>query len=145
MKAITLYQPQASAVALGLKRNETRNRLTHYRGDLAICSAKRQPDNTILTSAVSMLWSGRPDKCLPLGVILCVVEIWGCIPTEEIVRSSTMTHIELCCGDYGRNRFAWLTRNVRLLETPIPVKGKQGFFNLPPDIAIQVAQQIPVR
>ena len=43
MKAISLWQPRASAMAHGLKRNETRGHLTRYLGDLVICSALREP------------------------------------------------------------------------------------------------------
>lgn len=41
MKALSLWQPYASFMNHYLKWNETRNRLTHYRGELAICSAQR--------------------------------------------------------------------------------------------------------
>ena len=41
MKAITLWDPWASAMALELKRNETRGWSTPYRGPLAIHAAKR--------------------------------------------------------------------------------------------------------
>ena len=36
MKALTLYQPYATAIALGLKKYETRSWATSYRGPLAI-------------------------------------------------------------------------------------------------------------
>lgn len=41
MKAISLRQPHASLVALGLKRNETRSWATNYRGPLAIHASAR--------------------------------------------------------------------------------------------------------
>lgn len=43
MKAITLWQPWASLVAVGLKRAETRGWSTRYRGPLAIHAAARVP------------------------------------------------------------------------------------------------------
>ena len=43
MKAITLRQPWASLVALGVKAIETRSWSTRYRGPLAIHAAARQP------------------------------------------------------------------------------------------------------
>ena len=39
MKAISLHQPWASAVAIGVKQNETRGRKTHVRGRIAIHAA----------------------------------------------------------------------------------------------------------
>jgi hypothetical protein len=43
MKAITLYQPWATLVAIGAKRIETRSWSTQYRGPLAIHVSKRVP------------------------------------------------------------------------------------------------------
>lgn len=45
MKAITLWQPWATAMAMGVKRIETRSWFTRHRGDLLICAAKRSPQN----------------------------------------------------------------------------------------------------
>lgn len=44
MKALTLHQPWASLIALGVKTVETRSWSTAYRGPLAIHAAKRKPD-----------------------------------------------------------------------------------------------------
>jgi hypothetical protein len=41
MKAISLWQPWASAIALGWKKNETRHWSTDYRGPLLIHAAKK--------------------------------------------------------------------------------------------------------
>jgi hypothetical protein len=41
MKALTLWQPWATAIALGLKHYETRTWFVGYRGDLAIHAAKK--------------------------------------------------------------------------------------------------------
>lgn len=43
MKALSLWQPWASLMALGVKQNETRSWPTSHRGDLLICAAKRMP------------------------------------------------------------------------------------------------------
>jgi hypothetical protein len=43
MKALTLWQPWASLIALGAKTIETRSWSTKYRGPLAIHAAKRRP------------------------------------------------------------------------------------------------------
>ncbi len=45
MKAISLWQPWATFVALGVKTIETRSWKTSYRGPLAIHAAKRRPDD----------------------------------------------------------------------------------------------------
>jgi activating signal cointegrator 1 len=45
MKALSLWQPWASLVALGIKTIETRSWETKYRGPLAIHAAKKRPHN----------------------------------------------------------------------------------------------------
>jgi activating signal cointegrator 1 len=45
VKAISLWQPWATLIALGEKKFETRSWLTNYRGQIAIHAAKRmEPD-----------------------------------------------------------------------------------------------------
>ena len=44
MKALTLHQPRASLVALGVKTIETRGWSTTYRGPLLIHAGKREPE-----------------------------------------------------------------------------------------------------
>ena len=44
MKALTLWEPWATLIALGVKRYETRSWGTKYRGPLAIHAAKRRPE-----------------------------------------------------------------------------------------------------
>lgn len=42
MKALTIWQPWATAIAIGAKRIETRSWETHYRGPIAIHAAARR-------------------------------------------------------------------------------------------------------
>lgn len=128
MRAISLWQPWASAMASGLKRNETRIWPTAYRGDLVICSAKRKPtivdcgDQAALYHALS----------LPYGYALCVVDLYDVVPTSSFHGPTPMkiSRVEADLGNYELGRFAWLTRNCRKLA-PVPVIGRQGFWNLP--------------
>jgi hypothetical protein len=43
MKAITIWQPWASLIAIGAKQYETRSWETKYRGPIAIHAAKKDP------------------------------------------------------------------------------------------------------
>jgi len=47
VKALSLWQPHAHAIALGLKPYETRDWPTKYRGPLAVHAAKREPDQAL--------------------------------------------------------------------------------------------------
>ena len=130
MKAISLWQPWASAMALGLKQNETRSWPTAYRGDLVICSTKRPLDHDGLAVARE---NGIPLGGLVFGFALCVVELYECSLTATLKWHNQISEQETALGDYTPGRFAWLTRNCRRLETPVPVIGRQGFWILPPE------------
>jgi hypothetical protein len=160
-KSISLWQPWASLVACGAKVNETRPRPWAYKGDVAICSAKPcwkndVPDYAI--PALQWLWKFKDQfpgyysnvhdlyMSLPFGAVLCVVEKTGCASTNDDNgyehRSACLTSQELALGDYSADRFYYPTRNCRRLKTPVPVIGRQGFFNLPPDVEAAVRKQL---
>lgn len=146
MKAISLWQPWASAMAHGAKRNETRSWSTAYRGDLVICSAQRKASREECGDEAPYQHAMKQ----PYGAAVCVVELYDCVKTQNIITNTdkvllplrTITEQEWEMGDYTPGRFAWLTRNLRRLATPVPVIGRQGFWNLPPDVVAKIAVQL---
>jgi hypothetical protein len=72
MKAISLWQPWASAIALGMKRIETRGWSTNYRGRLAIHAAKtwRTEQREFLAHAVEFGYAALAREPLPFGAIV---------------------------------------------------------------------------
>jgi hypothetical protein len=86
MKAISLYQPWATAMALGSKQIETRGRLTHFRGQLAICAAKKRWTTRDIPIDVhrwmrNNLGSDNLENilvALPYGKVVCVVTVYDC-------------------------------------------------------------------
>ena len=141
MKAISLWQPYASFMRDDLKWNETRGFRTHYRGELAICAAKRNwtpgefgDEVEWLARRMEEMWhaENKPNyldprhhqpPCFPKGFVVCVVNLVACKPVEE----SDPTPLERVVGDYSAGRFAWITRGNRRLKTPVPVIGRQDF------------------
>lgn len=146
MKAISLWQPWASAMAYGTKRNETRSWPTEYRGDLVICSAKRKPTLQECGDAETFKFA----LTAPFGFALCIVELFECVPTDYFMLKAdraklplrTISIQEWELGNYAQGRFAWLTRNLRKFKEPVPVTGQQGFFNLPPDVESAIKAQL---
>ena len=141
MKAISLWQPWASMMQMGAKRNETRSWATGHRGDLAICSSKRKPsreevgDDLIYMEAMTF----------PYGFVLCVVELCEMIPTEHFHGATPLkiSRGEAELGNYEPGRFAWVTKNLRVLKEPVPVIGRQGIWKLPPETEALVRAQLP--
>ena len=121
MKALSLTQPWATLVVLGLKRVETRSWWTSHRGPLAIHAAKVFPTYA-REFADDERRAGRLDVELPLGSVLGVVNVAGCRRTEIV--EHTLTPLEQSYGDYSPGRWAWLLDQVlQVFTPPIPARG----------------------
>lgn len=153
MKAISLWQPWATLMAVHAKRIETRHWPTDFRGDLAIHAAKRKVvseldfywgdeafRNALLPETIGV---GSLADALPFGAIVAVVELYGCYPTEHLKsKYPDLLLREEHFGDFSESRYGWLTRNPRKLKTPVPARGFQSFWDLPSDIDQQVRAQL---
>lgn len=131
MKALSIWQPWASAIPLGLKRFETRSWNTEYRGPLVIHAAKRwEPDQKRF--ADSELTLGRLPQHLPLGALVAVVNLVDCRRIDNA--SMEISALERSYGDYTDGRWAWQLSNVVAFNEPIPWRGEQGLFDVPSDL-----------
>jgi|WetSurMetagenome_2_1015567.scaffolds.fasta_scaffold01177_18 activating signal cointegrator 1 len=152
IKAISLWQPWASLIAVGAKKYETRSWATSYRGPLLICAAKgglsKQNFFTIVLASPAMrdalrplldyppelelnsyLWAHRLERDLPFGKAAAVVDLTDCIQTELFKRGHPEFLREVSLGDFSSGRYAWKLENVRAIE-PFPVKGRQRLFEV---------------
>lgn len=140
MRIITLWQPYATLMVLGLKQNETRSWPTDYRGPLGIHAAAGEPAYVRKLVADCEVFRrvfaehGLSFKDLPRGKILGSVNVDGMMRTENWVYKHADSFLERTpdewyFGDYDVGRWAWLTSNPVKLAEPIPAKGKQGFWN----------------
>ena len=116
MKALTVRQPWAQTIADGLKTVEVRSRPLKYRGELAIHAAAA-PDPNLCEEA----------EGLPLGQVLCVVNVVGCEPLTEAHLAAAYMLGE---GWETEGLWAWVLENVRLVK-PVAAKGKLSLWNLP--------------
>jgi hypothetical protein len=133
MRAITLMQPWAQLVAVGAKRYETRSWKTHYRGPLAIHASLEFPNSARALCRAEPFCSalfGNVD--LPLGCVVAVCDLAAVLPTtesESLFESiSEWPPSELPFGDFSPGRFAWLLKNIRALENPIPARGARSLW-----------------
>lgn len=158
MKCISLSPPYATLIAIGAKKLETRGWSTSFRGSLAIHqTAAPGPRGTTEAALWDRCLSGEIGKALmgaglgnpgrlPRGKIVCVVDVCGVVPVTSLSARTLiewpLTDQERAFGDYTPGRYAWLLGNVRALATPIPARGMQGLWDVPPDIEAQIAAQI---
>lgn len=131
MRAISLWQPWASAVALGIKRVETRSWATTNTGPVVIHAAKRWTKAQQEFADVEFTL-GRIPKQVPLGALVATAVIMGCRRTEDV--APQVGTIERLYGDYRPGRYAWFLDHIKPLPTPIPWLGAQGFFAVPDDV-----------
>lgn len=130
MKAISLWQPWASAIALGHKSIETRGWPTRHRGPIAIHAAKRW---TAEEKEIARMFEARYGMTgladPPRGCIVAVATLVSVRPTEHLV--DEISEIEEMLGNYGPGRYGWMLEGVRKLDDPVPWRGMQGLFEVP--------------
>ena len=131
IKCFSLSQVWAEAMRLGLKRNETREKKTSYRGWLAIASTKTIFDPSKYNQEwVRYVRSVMSLENLSYGTIRCIVHLDEVIPTDssEFNYSSLDRH-EKQWGDYRTKRHVWQTSRLIVLPEDIPVQGRQWLFD----------------
>jgi hypothetical protein len=140
VRALSLWQPWATAIALGGKVTETRGWSTSYRGPLLIHAARlglpwRQLAELMLRPEFAWL---RPAGIggFPRGVLLAICELVDVVPTENYVIPSQRDN---AMGNFGPGRFAWVLRNVERLK-PYPLKGRQQLFRVSDEVLL--AQEV---
>jgi hypothetical protein len=137
MKAISLWQPWASAVANGCKHWETRPKPTHclIGRRIAIHAAARRTRSEAEAFDILLAdWESRrffeehlehgDFYALPFGAVVCTAVVWCCERTEVV--EPKISTLERFWGNYAAGRYAWgLSDGVRLTK-PVPMKFHQG-------------------
>ena len=142
MKVLTLWQPWATLMAIGKKRNDTRSWSTKYRGPVAIHAARYTMEeeliacNSFYRNALEHLITPQTPG-LRQGAILCIVNLIDVVPTVTFT-PETLTPEEKEFGDYSPGRFAWITEMLVVLDEPIPCCGHQGLWTPGPALEEQL-------
>jgi len=129
-------------MALGLKTIETRSWYCSHRGPLAIAATKTWNAGVLEWLASKVCDAGRILDALgeagvptlgdlPLGAVLCTVEVYDCLPTDDLLTKISVD--ERTFGDYRLCRFGILTRNIKPFAEPIPCRGKQKLWDWEPE------------
>ncbi len=133
LKALTLTQPWATLVALGVKRYETRSWKTNYRGLLAIHAALTMTPmaHEFTRECVAQGWfDWQTAFTLPRGAFVAVVDLLSCHATKDMQPRSR----EAAVGDWSPGRWAWELRLVQRFEA-IEARGRLGLWTVPADLA----------
>lgn len=138
VKAISLWQPWASLIAVGAKRIETRSwpappALIGER--IAIHAAKTREHVQWCDELPFSLYTNNPDV-LPYGAVIAIARLSRCtqITTETAARLERSYPHEHAFGDYTAGRYAWVLDDIKAFPEPIPFTGRQRIFDVPADI-----------
>lgn len=136
MKALPLWQPWATLVAVEAKRVETRSyppwRLGLQFGQrIAIHATKTRDQLPICGEDYFRDHVPDPDA-LPLGAIVAtaILDRAREITAESAAALLARNPQEHAFGLYTPGRWAWFLRDVKRLSVPVPFRGSQGAFDV---------------
>ena len=129
MKVLSLTEPYATLIKIGVKKIETRSWKTSYRGKLYIHASstkipKEYKNNKELMNLVNV-------NELNFGNIICSCNLVDCIEmTDKFIEEVKKNKEEFICGVYKIGRYAWILEDIKVLENPISAKGHLGIWNM---------------
>jgi hypothetical protein len=157
-KVLTIMSPWATLLVHGIKKIETRPKPTSWtieKGSYLIHAAKKWNKEQFeichtppfIQELLEIDESFKMNSKHPNGIffpnrghIIGAVDIVECctihkddeddifIMKKDQSAGMYLQEPELSFGDYREGRYAWITDNPRILETPIPYKGQQGYY-----------------
>lgn len=149
MLTISIWQPHATLVMLGVKPYETRSWAVYKSllgQRIGIHAAKAMDDLKELEAYIgrsasgvdsvasfdamrAALHSGGFEKLadLPRGCVIGSAVLQACVRTEDLADPGYF-------GDFSSGRFAWRLVDPVPLPEPVPYRGQQGFFTVPDDV-----------
>ena len=147
MKALSIWQPWAQLLAVGVKHDETRSWGTSYRGPILIHAAKRKMNYSTefiglhrspFYKYFKVMGYGAYENilALPHGAIIGMAELVDCRKIDQeyhdFVRDFCRS--DYAFGDFTVGRYAWRMEKPVLFKEPIPAAGKQGLWNWDGDL-----------
>ena len=153
MDATTLHQPWASLVAAEVKHIETRswrpyrrclfNRMAIHAGRKKM---KRYPQKhmQVLTDRYGPLWKMPFGAVVAVATLMTVAQVVGHSEAGELLyvvedgREPPGGIWEDPWGDFSVGRYLWVFGDIRELDEPVPVIGRQGIWQWTPPVGWQM-------
>lgn len=122
MRVLTIREPWASLIGLGIKKIETRSWPTSYRGTLYIHAGKNIiPKNDVRRNKGLEHLNGN---VLHYGEIFIKCKLVDCIQIDDEFAQKVKASdpINYFCGNYKSGRYAWILEDISYIM-PIPAVG----------------------
>ena len=116
MRVLTVRQPWASLIVLGHKDIENRTWSTRYRGPLLIHAASAPSVNASEARALAASLGIELPACLPLGRVVGVVNLDGCVSRSE--------------SAWFEGPVGWQLSNARALGLDRRISGRLGLWSV---------------
>lgn len=148
IRALTVRQPWAWAIAHGGKNIENRYRNSHHRGPLLIhagvgWSVRGELDHRVKAAATQVRAdSGRQHIAYDRGRIIALVDLADVHPDDGCCKpwgESSYTHID---GRRVGEVWHYVLSTITPLENPIPWGGRLGLWIPPIEIARAAVDQV---
>lgn len=136
-KAVTLYQPYASFMAVNEKWNETRSWGTKYRGTVFIHAGLRLPRagspeeshaQELLRGSAKL--ADTPLQNLPRGALISCGTLVDCVLMDEAFCARMEDTREFQLGWYSPGRYAWKFEDMQPLPELVPIKGQLSLWDV---------------
>ena len=136
-KAVTLYQPYASFMAVNEKLIETRSWSTNYRGTVFIHAGLRLPAHgspeeaharELLRGSAHL--SDTPLEILPRGFLLSCGTLVDVVRMDEAYCARMEDTREYQLGWYSPGRYAWIFEDMQQLPELVPFKGQLSLWDV---------------
>jgi hypothetical protein len=146
MRALSVRQPYAFAIARAGKRRENRPMRTRYRGPVAIHAPAKFYD----VERGTLLWIARQAGMTPeqaaehdhRSAVVAVADIVGCHEAGDA--AAGCVEADLCSPWSVWWSWHWELANVRPLDAPVRCPGARGLWRLPPDVHKAVCAQMGI-
>lgn len=146
MKALTLHQPWAHAICHLGKRVENRTWAPPASlpvGSLLAIHAGKVHDHAghrqILAARLSL------PTIFPRAAVVAVAKLIGTCDAAGVRTCMSGRRIDIDAGGLSAwfcGPVGWVLDDVRVLREPVPCKGRQGLWDLPPEVEQAVIAQI---
>lgn len=137
VKVLSMIQPWASLFVLREAQYETRSWSTKYRGPLAIHTSKKVDKAVCSHVAIKslLLKHGYKTDDLPSGVIIATCQLDNCLRVIEnnetwavLEDGRVVSGNDFFLGDYKVGGYVWEVRDMKMLDSFIPAKGRLGLW-----------------
>jgi hypothetical protein len=144
LRAFTVHQPWARLIAIGEKLVENRDWHTNHRGIIAIHSSRSDACIRPKYDPRTKRWIDPRTMLLtddmPHGVIVGLCEIIDTVQHRAMPSHPVWWRLQEHA--YATGSVCWILARPFVLPKPIAVRGQQGIWKVPADVAAQVLCQV---